>query len=391
MPTVSFQNKGLLDVVSITTFGINAKEKDGAIGYFGTGLKYAIAVLLREGYVVTIATGDNVFFFDVTETVVRGKNFGVVHMNGTPLGFTTELGKNWEVWQAFRELYCNALDENGSVVGEKVVHLSEGTTVSVSGDKEDFYSCYLNRGEVVLETEPFITHTACDIHKGETSLVYYKGVRIYDALWPSMYTYNIKHGVEITEDRTAKYEHHLRYSIATAIISSTDEKFIREALLAPHGSLEHEIDLSDGRGAPSNVFLDVAEGLRLNVKVNPSITVILARNNRLPPPSAMVLDEVQTVMLERAVSFCKSLGYPVDKYPVVTSDELSGGLHGLAENRSIYLSPDAFGMGTKYLASTLIEEYLHLHTGFGDCTRNLQSHLFNEIVTLGERLMGEPV
>jgi hypothetical protein len=64
---------------------------------------------------------------------------------------------------------------------------------------------------------------------------------------------------------------------------------------------------------------------------------------------------------------------------------------GLAEDKTIYLSIDVFGMGTKYLASTLIEEYLHLHTGYGDMTRELQNHLFNDIVSLGERIVGYPV
>jgi len=37
------------------------------------------------------------------------------------------------------------------------------------------------------------------------------------------------------------------------------------------------------------------------------------------------------------------------------------------------------------------EEYLHLHTGYGDMTRELQNHLFNDLVSLGERVIGEPV
>lgn len=45
---IIFRNKGVIDPKSITTFGVSSKENPGAIGFFGTGLKYAIAILLRH-------------------------------------------------------------------------------------------------------------------------------------------------------------------------------------------------------------------------------------------------------------------------------------------------------------------------------------------------------
>ena len=56
---LSFYNAGIINEISITTFGINAKNDDSAIGYFGTGLKYAIAVLLRNGHEIKIKSGLN--------------------------------------------------------------------------------------------------------------------------------------------------------------------------------------------------------------------------------------------------------------------------------------------------------------------------------------------
>ncbi len=57
MSFVIFRNKGVIDPSSITTFGVSSKENPGAIGFFGTGLKYAIAILLREGCDITIHAG----------------------------------------------------------------------------------------------------------------------------------------------------------------------------------------------------------------------------------------------------------------------------------------------------------------------------------------------
>jgi hypothetical protein len=47
--------------------------------------------------------------------------------------------------------------------------------------------------------------------------------------------------------------------------------------------------------------------------------------------------------------------------------------------------------GAKQAASTLIEEFLHLRHGWKDCTRELQTYLFERLVSLGEELAGEPL
>ena len=108
---IVFQNKGLIDPMAITTFGLNAKVGDSPIGQFGTGLKYAIAVLLRTGHEITIWRGLEPLRFDVIEHETRGKLFNIVRMNGEKLSFMTNLGPKWELWMAFRELFCNAKDE----------------------------------------------------------------------------------------------------------------------------------------------------------------------------------------------------------------------------------------------------------------------------------------
>ena len=118
---ITFKNKGAIDVRAITTFGISSKENDNAIGYFGTGLKYAIAVMLREGVNFSIVTGGKQYEFETRAETVRVDEFNFCFMRAGGTGkfeqlpFTTELGKNWELWQAFRELYCNCTDENGEI------------------------------------------------------------------------------------------------------------------------------------------------------------------------------------------------------------------------------------------------------------------------------------
>ncbi len=386
MKTVSFRNDGVLDTRAISTFGVNVKKSDNAIGYFGTGLKYAIAIILREGCGITIHA-DKCYIFEKRDEVVRGKTFQFIYMNGEPLGFTTELGKNWKMWQAFRELYCNTLDEDGFVTDKNLRAAKDKTTIVVTG--QQFYDVYLTRDKIILQTKPIFEHALCDIHPGNNSVIYYRGVRIYDGMGAGLFTYNIKSKINISEDRTAMYEFQLKNNMAKAIISCADDELCRKLILAPDNYLEHEINY-DANG-PSENFLRVARELRLNPKANPSLTEFLIQNGGIPALKDADLDEVQTVMLDRAIDFCGRIGYPVQAYKIIVSPKLRGGVMGLAENKKIHLSLDAFGMGTKYVASTLIEEYLHILTGHQDCTRELQNYLFNDIVSLGERLIGVPV
>ena len=57
MTYVIFENPGTLDPRALTIMGLNAKENDNPIGYFGTGFKYGVAIALREGCNVIIQDG----------------------------------------------------------------------------------------------------------------------------------------------------------------------------------------------------------------------------------------------------------------------------------------------------------------------------------------------
>src|SRR5690606_673401 len=100
------------DIEALTTLGVSVKS-EGSIGYFGTGFKFALATLLRTGHLVTIHTPNESYRFTALTRNIRGQDFQLIQMNGVSLGFTTEFGKNWEMWMAFRELHSNTLDEGG--------------------------------------------------------------------------------------------------------------------------------------------------------------------------------------------------------------------------------------------------------------------------------------
>jgi hypothetical protein len=91
-----------------------------------------MATVLRLGGSMTIITGGEQFEVAGQKIMLRDKEFTQVMLNSEPLGFTTELGKQWEPWMVVRELYSNALDENGETSvseGELASLRTEGRTV----------------------------------------------------------------------------------------------------------------------------------------------------------------------------------------------------------------------------------------------------------------------
>ena len=115
MSALYFMNDAHFDPDAMMTFGVSAKSNADAIGYFGTGFKYAVAIILRLGGQITVESGGEIYTFATTTKTIRNKDFDIVTLNGANAGFTTHLGVNWEPWQAFRELWANCMDEQGTV------------------------------------------------------------------------------------------------------------------------------------------------------------------------------------------------------------------------------------------------------------------------------------
>ena len=163
---VTFQNKGEMDLRGITTFGVCAKETDNPIGYFGTGLKYAIAVLLRENHTITIWCGKKKHKMCIKKSKMRGKEFEFCRRNRIDLPFTTELGKNWKLWQAFREIYSNTKDEFDShITDDPSIKPAKGlTTIKIEG--EQFHNLYLNINSIILKTKPIYEYKDLEVHEG---------------------------------------------------------------------------------------------------------------------------------------------------------------------------------------------------------------------------------
>ena len=396
---VVFENPGEIDPLAIQTFGVSVKEHENPIGFFGTGLKYALAILLRTGHRVTIQSGETVLTFGICERTIRSQPFNLITMNGESMGFTDAVGKTWDLWMAYRELHCNSKDEGGSVfVADEAPEPKAGVTrVTVTGAA--FAKEHENRSNFILLGDPWLKLDNCEVYDGESRGVFYRGILVHrlPKAEVSRFTYNITEHVDLTEDRTAKYSFMFPGMIAASVIQSDDSRYLREVLALPNNYYEHHFDFRNnlwGSPKPADQFLKTVEELvkhRVG-NTNPSAQARYRVEKRAElEPAKTALGGVESDMLARAVKFCHRLGFPVDDYPIVVTDTLGPNILGMAENERIYVSRTALMQGTKRVAGTLTEEFIHLRYSLADETRSMQDFLVDRLMSLGEQMQGEPV
>jgi hypothetical protein len=403
---IIFQNPGAIDLDAALLMGVNAKTSTNPIGFFGSGLKYAIAVLLRTNHKVVIFRGTQPFHFTTEERVSRGTKYHPIVMNGQALGFTMELGKNWAVWEAFRELYCNATDENGSAdqlaIGDNldaIVLLPNTTTVAVIGTEIE--ELWPRHGDFILLKEPEICTTNVDIIRKPSKNLYYRGILVqtHQKEWP--HTYNIKGFIDLTENRGVKYD----FQVRKLLVKCTDEllemgledvverMLTPESSSSPHASLEWGGVFDDDRRpqAWSDLVGRLMKTSSYDIPTAAKSTFTRMMRSTSIEPTPKDLTSVEQQMLDRAIRFCQSIGYNPTQYPIIPVDRVGDGIYGLAKNGKIYITDQAFRQGTKQVAATMVEEFLHLHMHFVDETRTFQNYLFEKIMSLGEELTGEPL
>jgi len=391
---ICFTNPGEIDPRLIQLMGANVKpNKKSPIGYFGTGLKYAIAVMLRHNCRLQIFSGTTEINFSAKPTVLRDKEFQVVWMHtragDVALPFTLELGKNWELWMAYRELYCNAIDEGGDVIerGAERAPAPGRTVINTVG----LESIHKNRHEFILASTPLAEQDEVDIHPGEDGALFYKGIKV-GTLQGAIYRYNIKAPLELTEDRTYASEYSVKMLVAKTLFQCENREVIANALLAPKNSFEHLLDfdrysIESATQAFKETLAACYKTHRAKLGPYAKLAVKRIRPDLLVPPS-VTLTRVQESMLQRSREMLASLGYTIEA-PVHIVADLGANVYGSVIANGIYISLRAFEVGTKCVCGTLLEEHLHITKGYDDCSRDFQNFLIDKIISLGEELRGE--
>lgn len=321
-----FQTPGNFDLMALDTMGLNVKPNSkNPIGYFGTGLKYAIAVLLREGAKINLYCNGDHYEFYTDWDEFRGESFKRAFVKRTnfkwsleskvtKLPFTIEFGKNWMLWQAFRELYANTLDENGTVftydddveppysTGE----YSEGFTWIVI-DHLEFSRLVDKRDQIFLpqERELVIDANIGNVTAARSSHLYYRGMRAFDLPEeaPAMFTWNIIEEQELTEDRTIKSQYGYAQEVKDLVIKSKDKTFIKAVLTAPEKSFEKTLDFSYAFSA-SDEFKEVITENRDHQNISPS--ALRYYGTYVNPPKASKCSDDVWELIKKALNDARS-------------------------------------------------------------------------------------
>lgn len=404
MNYIIFENDGELDERLISTFGVSVKETENPIGFFGTGLKYAISIMIREGQRFKLFSGTKEFVFQKQEITIRNRQVDAISMNGNTLSFTTHLGCNWKMWQAFREIWCNTMDEGGTVFQSSTIPDPQpGKTmfVLVGGEMQHIYA---ERNKIILETSNVqkIAEHPIQIMNHPSRSIFYRGIRVYDFDKPARYTYNVMSPVDLTEDRTVKYISHVMNDIVKAVAGLEDEGTIRSILTTRKNFVEGELGFSQLKWYPERVsskFMEVLadEYGKNSDDMNKSAIeffMYVKNKNAAKHYESEEMTSLEKKQLQRAVKVCKMLFDDFDKYKILVTKSLGEETVALADRSmdTMVVAKAVFKLGTKYLVSTLIEEYMHLAHGLDDCTRSMQTHLFNTITDLAENhVLREPI
>lgn len=379
--TVYFHNPGLLDVKLIEIMGLSIKETDHPIGRFGTGLKNAIAILLRTGHAVELRVGAELYGFSACEETARGVSYHRIYMNERPLPFTTMLGRDWAVWQAYRELRSNVMDEGGGVTTSRDSAASADTVFSVTGP--ELFNVHRNAGSIFLESLPEFTTDEVEIHPGASQHVYYRGIRVFDLEKPSVRTYNILGDLTLTEDRTAKFAWEVDGHVAKAILRCEDSALCAAALGRDEEIYERSLryhqrlDLS----SISATFKEAASAASADIQSNESARWIADLMKQSRGFVQATLNKSRLSKLERAERMALRILQMQPPCQICVAEDLGPNILGCYKPgaNKIWISQQTLDMGVEMIATTILEEWLHF-LGYDDYSRRMQDFLMQKLI-----------
>jgi hypothetical protein len=360
----------------IRTMGVSVKEGDSPIGYFGTGLKFAIASLLRTGHTVRLFREGKLIDFDAEPTVIRGEQFNVVTMNGERLGFTTQLGKNWTPDMAYRELHSNCLDEGG-MISDWMPKNPGGTLFIIGGDGIE--RAYAERDTMFLSGEPVAKLHRVEAFPGSSKYGFYRGVRALNLEQAAIFSWSVTADLELTEDRTIKNAYSFMSHVRSAIAQSTDRDLLERVLLTPRDSFEGSLDF-EHTYMPGSVFMEVCGKYRTDLRLNQSayrLWVKQAPPTQLPETKTTPLIEKD---ITEALGLLKHLGCAMTRDDFKVVESLGDGIFGCVRSGEIMISMKTMDRGPRFIASTLYEEWVHKTMGLRDESRALQDHLLDRLM-----------
>lgn len=417
MTTICFYNNGTLDKRAFTMLGLSAKSSDEAIGFFGTGFKYAIATLLRNDCRVQISIRDEndnsvytLYEFFTRRDKFRDKEFDFIYYSyplssyddphgvvERELPFTTHLGANWKLWQAYRELYTNALDEGGGV---KLCDLSyepddepAGVYVYVIDNAHDEFVNVHEKRHIYFLDRPTLAESRrmrCVERVVEAdSAIYYKtmytGTKVDKMTY---FTYDYKSTQTLTEDRTIADTWYIKHHITEVWLQGMSYELLIESLPRVSRDDYFEYQLSTDYCSPSEQFIKACAYLIEHHRPMPMWARDIYTKTRpfIEQVEGYKPNRFQQKMLEKALLILKHHACIIDTNKLVTCASLPDNFLGMYRDNNIYICKAAFEKGFTTLLGTLYEEHLHCAHDLEDYSHKMQNFLVDKCAMLMEQI-----
>lgn len=421
MSFIKIRNTGLIEREAFTLIGASSKRDDETkIGFFGSGLKYSLAVLLRHNVGFRIFSGLNEITITSKPTDFRGKTFNQIHIDGQATGFTQEMGIDWQAWYPIREIYCNALDETQGAIEEANIMIPKESETHFYIEKceaireimDNWNDYFTNRRtDVILDAGNFKVYCGHD----KKYLLYRRGVQCHKMDHQCLYHYDDKE-FEINESRTLRNTSDATYMVAHQIAKYANKEMIRNIFDNYGENIEGKFNYTFAQSFNAN-WLDVINGRRLVRKsIAGHYINIINQGNCLILPGQLVdglkrcfgdkvhvlghssdagdhvivdTTQDQKKRIDQAMIFLFNAGISVS-YPVnvaiFPAENIMGSV--ILSSKTILLSQAAFEHGQKFLISTILEEYFHIKSGCSDLSRGFQDFIINQMVTNLEERSG---
>lgn len=432
---ILIQNDGEIETNSFELIGASTKRGEtGKIGFFGSGLKYSIAYMMRKQIGFKIFSGEKELLFTTHPEQLKDKSFERIMINGNPTSYTTTMGPTWtEDWFVLREIYCNAIDEGTCTLVKEteIVSPSEGKTriyieqtdtlrnvcnnwdayfsderTPIFTTDKDVYTCNLG-----TEDNNVYNQKVSVYHKTNGAM-YRKGIRVYQNE-KYLYDYGFSN-ININEDRTAKNANSINYAILNMAAAFQNENYIKSILRTGADDLSsteyYALSYSDPTDAWSDKWVEFSKTNLLVVKELSSkytdeirvskkevfvIPATFARYMKKNLPEVLIMgmgslignsivNEIEATakmnfLLKEVIAALKEMKYEVhfDIKVVSFDDENILGQADL-KNKVILIADKTFDMGRREIAMTLMEENEHILSQKEDETRAFQTHIFSQ-------------
>ena len=424
------ENKGEMGPEGFLLMGTSTKRNQaGQIGQFGTGAKFGLAVLLREGVNVITISGEKRYTFGTEKVTFREQEFDRITIREgrhkpESTQYTTAMGHGWGLSGAIRELISNAYDEeNAEVFTSAEVANRPGYTRIYVQLTESVFDIYRQFDRYfTVRRKPLVSGEGWAIYKpyGPGTRVYRRGVQVFeDTSLPACFDYQ-NDELSVREDRTSeRYDCERCCAWIMGHLSTEQHCGIMDFLCTAEG------ETFEGRNnylgwyketlGPAfetllngRVAVTADELARYSAELSGDSTVVFPQHwidafkscagirTLRDVISAPLLNghrivEVpaeERVRLAAAIRYCVIVGVEIDESKLAIFEATAPGAplgYAVGSTGAIMINRIMLDRGVREIVKVLFEEYIHNVSQNPDYTRGFQHALIDQWVACLER------